>query len=308
MKKLFTLAALLLCAAACAQNKTVQERLGYPKETKLLIIHADDIGVTHTENAASIYALEKGMVNSGSIMVPCPWFPEIAAYAVSHPKADLGLHLVLTSEWKYYKWGPVLHDKVPSLLTDQGFLTDGSVDLTKKATPEDVEKELRAQIDRAIQFGIDPTHLDSHMGMLYGDQRFLEIYVKLGREYKMPVLLNATFQQNWNNLDLSKIVNDNDIVCDAIYTATPSDYAGGMKNYYTKVLASLKPGLNTILLHAAYDNDEMKAVTIDHPEWGAAWRQADFDFFTSKECKKLIVDQKIVLVTWREIRDKLLRQ
>ena len=229
MKHILILGSLLLCVTACAQKKTIQERLGYPKETKLLIIHADDIGVTHTENAASIYAMEKGMVNSGSIMVPCPWFPEIAAYAVSHPKADLGLHLVLTAEWKHYKWGPVLHDKVPSLLTDQGFLTDGSVDLSKKASPEDVEKELRAQIERAIQFGIDPTHLDSHMGMLYGDQRFLEIYVKLGREYKMPVLINAAFQQNWTNLDLSKVINDKDILCDAIYTATPSDYAGGMK-------------------------------------------------------------------------------
>ena len=307
MKHLLFLAFALVCSGVQAQKKTLQERLGYPKDTRLLIIHADDIGVTQTENAASIYALEKGSVNSGSIMVPCPWFPEIAAYAKNHPQADLGLHLVLTSEWKYYTWGPVLHDKVPSLLTEEGFLTDGSVDLSKKATPEDVEKELRAQIDRAIQFGIDPTHFDSHMGMLYGDQRFLEIYVKLGREYKVPVLINAAFQQNWTNLDLSKIVNENDILCDYIYTATPQDYAGGMKNYYTKILNSLQPGLSTILLHVAYDNDEMKAVTVDHPDWGSAWRQADFNFFTSAECRKLLTDNKIKLITWREIRDKLLR-
>jgi chitin disaccharide deacetylase len=307
MKKLITVIALVICFGACAQKKTIQERMGYPKETKLLIIHADDIGVTQTENAASIYAMEKGSVNSGSIMVPCPWFPEIAAYASSHPQADLGLHLVLTSEWKYYKWGPVLHDKVPSLLTDQGFLTDGSVDLSKKATVEDVEKELRAQIDRAIQFGIDPTHLDSHMGMLYTDARFLEVYIKLGREYKMPLLLNSDFLQHWAKIDISKILNDRDILTDYIYTATPQDYAGGMKNYYTNILKNLQPGLSTILLHAAYNNDEMKAVTIDHPDWGAAWRQADFDFFTSKECKKLIADHNIKLITWREIRDKLLR-
>lgn len=307
MKRLIFFTLALVCSGVQAQKKTLQERLGYSKDTRLLIIHADDIGVTQTENAASIYALEKGSVNSGSIMVPCPWFPEIAAYAKSHPQADLGLHLVLTSEWKYYKWGPVLHDKVPSLLTEEGFLTDGSVDLARKATPEDVEKELRAQIERAIRFGIDPTHFDSHMGMLYSDQRFLEIYVKLGREYKVPVLINAAFQQNWANLDLSKIVNENDILCDYIYTATPQDYAGGMKNYYTKILKSLQPGLSTILLHAAYDNDEMKAVTVDHPDWGSAWRQADFDFFTSAECRKLLIDNKIKLITWREIRDKLLR-
>jgi predicted glycoside hydrolase/deacetylase ChbG (UPF0249 family) len=305
--KLTTTLLLVALSFSTHAQKTIQERLGYPKETRLLIIHADDIGVTQTENAASVYAMEKGSVNSGSIMVPCPWFPEIAAYAVSHPKADLGLHLVLTSEWKYYKWGPVLHDKVPSLLTEQGFLTDGSVNLGQKATVEDVEKELRAQIDRAIQFGIDPTHLDSHMGMLYTDQRFLEVYIKLGREYKIPVLLNADFLQNWAKLDISTILTDRDILTDYIYTATPEDYAGGMKNYYTKILTSLKPGLSTILLHAAYDNDEMKAVTVDHPDWGAAWRQADFDFFTSNECKNLLAREKIKLVTWREIRDKLLR-
>ena len=307
MKKLLLVPMMLFCIIMYAQQKTIQEKLGYPKKTKLLIIHADDIGVTQTENAASIYAMENGTVNSGSIMVPCPWFPEIAAYAASHPQADLGLHLVLTSEWKYYKWGPVLHDEVPSLLNDQGFLTDGLVDLSKKANIAEVEKELRAQIERAKQFGIDPTHLDSHMGMLYTSNDLLAVYIKLGREYKLPVLLNKAFQQLWTGIDLSKLVNEKDILVDQVYTATPEDYAKGMKNYYVDILKNLQPGLSTILLHAAYDNDEMKAVTIDHPDWGAAWRQADFNFFTSTECKKLLLENGIVLVTWREIRDKLLR-
>lgn len=298
---------LLFCVATHAQQKTIQEKLGYPKNTKLLIIHADDIGVTQTENAATIYAMEKGSVNSGSIMVPCPWFPEIAAYAVKNPKADLGLHLVLTSEWKYYKWGPVLHEAVPSLLTEQGFLTDGSVDLTKKATIQDIEKELRAQIERAKQFGIDPTHLDSHMGMLYANNEFLSVYIKLGREYKIPVLLTKSFQQFSPGVDFTKLVNEKDVLVDQIYTATPEDYAKGMRNYYVNIFKTLPSGLSTILLHAAYNNDEMKAVTIDHPDWGAAWRQADFEFFTSDECKKLLVEQNIKLITWREIRDKLLR-
>ncbi|HKC37295.1 MAG TPA: ChbG/HpnK family deacetylase, partial [Chitinophagaceae bacterium] len=118
---------ILLCTlfSTCifSQAKTIQERLGYPKDAKLVIIHADDLGVSHSENAASTTALEKGSVSSASIMVPCPWFPEIAAYALLHPAADLGLHITLTSEWKYYKWGPVTaKEKVPGLINKNGFL------------------------------------------------------------------------------------------------------------------------------------------------------------------------------------------
>src|SRR4026207_602531 len=117
------LLALFYTTLSWSQTKTIQERLGYPKDAKLVIIHSDDLGVSHSENAASIAAMEKGSVSSASIMVPCPWFPEIAAYAQTHPAADLGLHITLTSEWKNYKWGPVTaKEKVPGLVNKNGFL------------------------------------------------------------------------------------------------------------------------------------------------------------------------------------------
>ncbi|HXL79412.1 MAG TPA: polysaccharide deacetylase family protein [Pyrinomonadaceae bacterium] len=140
--------------------------MGYPRSAKLLIIHADDLGLSHSENQASIACFEKGVVNSGSVMVPCPWFPEIAAYSVAHPQLDLGLHLTLTSEWKPYRWGPVLpRTDVPSLIDSGGFLSN-NCQVVAEAKLEEVEKELRAQVDRAKQFGIDPTHFDIHMNSL----------------------------------------------------------------------------------------------------------------------------------------------
>jgi predicted glycoside hydrolase/deacetylase ChbG (UPF0249 family) len=303
MKKIFFIIFLVSSALFLRSQPTLQEKLGYPKEAKLLIIHGDDIGVSHSQNAATIAALEKGPVNSGSIMVPCPWFPEIAAYAKAHPGLDLGLHLTLTAEWKYYKWRPVLNDQVKSLVTADGFLTDGSVGLRTTAKIDEVEKELRAQINRAIQFGIDPTHLDSHMGMLFQSADLANTYVKLGREFKIPVLLNKEI------INAFKIqTTAMDVVLDKVITAQSPDFKGGMKNYYTNVLNALGPGVNCLLIHLAYDDEEMKAVTIDHPDWGAAWRQADFDFFTSEECRKMLKDQKIQLITWKEIRDKLLRK
>src|SRR5678815_5824860 len=118
MKKTLTvLLAMIFSIAIYSQKKNLAERLGYPKDAKLVIIHSDDLGVSHSENAASIMAMQKGSVSSASIMVPSPWFPEIAAYAQSNPSADLGLHITLTSEWKYYKWGPVTaKEKVPGLV------------------------------------------------------------------------------------------------------------------------------------------------------------------------------------------------
>src|SRR5215831_13335599 len=143
-----------------ASAQTLADRLGYPPGTKLVIIHADDLGETHAVNAAAIKAFQSGTINSASLMVPCPWFPEMADYAQSHPDADLGLHLTLTSERVYYRWGPVApRDKVPSLVDGDGYFHHDWSSETP-IDPKDVETEVRAQIDRALAMGVRPTHLD----------------------------------------------------------------------------------------------------------------------------------------------------
>ena len=310
MKKIFTLfyGITLTLSAVFAQQKTVQERLGYSKDTRLLIIHADDLGVSQSENAASIYAMEKGSVSSGSIMVPCPWMGDITAYARSHPQADLGLHLTLTSEWEQYKWPTVTPvNEAASLVNKNGFLFSATDSLYKSADINEVEKEIRAQIERAKQFGIDPTHFDAHMGCMFGTIAYLKLFIKLGREYKVPLLLNKDAFKMMFNIDINNYITDKEVLTDQIFMAQPDDYNKGMARYYTSSILSMKPGLNCILLHAAFENSEMKAVTFNHPDYGAAWRQADFNFFTSKKCSELLKKQKIKIITWKEIRDKLYR-
>lgn len=308
MKLLLLLSLSSLSILTLSAQQTLSEKLGYPKNTKLLIIHADDIGVSHSENTASIYAIEKGSVSSGSIMVPCPWMPEIAAYAKAHPNADLGLHLTLTAEWNQYKWGPVLpRTEVPSLVDDKGFFPDNS-GAVAKAKVADIEKELRAQVERAKQFGIDPTHFDTHMGSVLSTVDIAKVYVKLGHDYKVPVLMSPIVAKMFLNVDVKDLGAENDVLADNVIMAQPDDFKGGMKAFYTKAFKGIQPGLNVLLLHAAHSDDEMKAVTVGHPDYGAEWRQADFDFFTSEECKKLLQENNIKVVTWKEIRDKVVRK
>lgn len=306
--KFLLLVVLLIFYKASNAQQTTQERLGYPKDAKLLILHADDLGVAHSEDSASINALEKGYVSSGSIMVPCPWFSEIAHYASTHPGADLGIHLTLTSEWKYYKWSSVAaKDKVSSLLNNNGFFYDDLNSLGKKAKLTEVETELRSQIEKAIQAGVHPTHLDSHMGSCFFNKDFFKIYLKLAHEYHLPCLLNVNAFKLVYNVDISDLITDKDVLTNIVYMVFPPGDIQIRAAEYEKIFQSLTPGLNCILLHAAFDNDEMKAITQDHPDYGAAWRQADYDFFSSEECKKVLAANNIHLITWKEIKDKLMQ-
>jgi hypothetical protein len=289
------------------QGQTMAERLGYPKNAKLLIIHADDLGLSHSQNMASIDGLQESPVNSASIMVPCPWFPEIAAYAREHTSEDLGLHLTLNSEWKNYKWGPVSSmDLVPSLVNEMGYFYSHVDSLMQHGHAAEVETELRSQIEKAYAAGIDVTHLDTHMGAVVGRPDFLLAYMRLGKEYRLPVLMDKRIY-DMDNEAIKKLLDDKTVVLDNIIMAEPSDFTGGMEAYYAKVLEGLNPGLNCLLVHLAYDDEEMKAITVDHPEWGSAWRQADYDFITSQACMSLLQQQGIVLLTWRELRDKIVR-
>src|SRR6266852_1500416 len=218
-----------------AQTKTVAERLGYAADAKLLIVHADDLAVAHSVNAASFDALDKGAVTSASIMVPCPWLTEVAAYAKNHPDADLGLHLTLTSEWKIYRWGPVeAKDKVPSLLDPAGYLWPETLPAAQNLKAEEAEREIRAQIEQAMAAGIHPTHLDSHMGVLFSRPDLFAVYVKVAHEYKLPFLALRT-------PEALKVLSEKDVVPDAIAIASPNVSATGWRDFYLGLVKGLNP-------------------------------------------------------------------
>jgi predicted glycoside hydrolase/deacetylase ChbG (UPF0249 family) len=296
---LSVLTVLLSLAALSAQPQTIAERLGYPADAKLLIIHADDLAVAHSVDVASFDALDRGAVSSASIMMPCPWITEVAAYARTHPDADLGLHLTLTSEWKVYRWGSVeSRDKVPSLFDPTGTLWSESAQVGSNAKPAEVERELRAQIDRAIALGIRPTHLDTHMGSLYATPELAAAFARVAHDYKIPYLRvrpdNAPPQ--------SSSLAGGDVVLDSVLIATPAVRPTEWKDFYVNAVKSLKPGLTELIVHLGRDDAELQAVTMDHDDYGSAWRQRDYDVVTSEEFKKALHDSHIVVVKWKELQ------
>jgi len=282
------------------QTKTIAERLGYSRDAKLLIVHADDLGMAHSVNAATIKALETGLVNSGSIMVPCPWLSEIAAFARANPQADLGLHLTLTSEWTSFRWGPVSsRDKVSSLLGKDGYFPLLETEAAAQADPKEVEMEINAQIERARALGIQPTHLDSHMGTLYQNKALFEVFLRVARSHKLPVRVAKTWFARADFLPSTLTADD--VYIDRTLDMNPSVAPQDWAKFYTEALKKLEPGVTEVIIHLAYDDVEMRAATTNHPDWGAAWRQRDFEFFTSDAFRKVLQENNIKLITWREI-------
>ncbi|HKK43099.1 MAG TPA: polysaccharide deacetylase family protein, partial [Bacteroidales bacterium] len=196
MKKLtFLLAGIMFTLLSSAQNqKNLAQMLGYPADTKLLIIHADDMGLCQSVNEACETAFGNNSITSGSIMMPCPWAYDIALWTKNHPGLDVGIHLTLTAEWDHYKWGGVSSsDQVSSLLDSNGYFYPTVEALGKAAKPEEAAKELRAQIDRAISLGVNPTHIDTHMGSVMATPALVKIYLSLADEYHLPVLFPRAY-------------------------------------------------------------------------------------------------------------------
>jgi len=306
---LYAIAALawLGVAPAAAQKAappalTLQERLGYPASARLLIIHADDFGMDHSVNRAIIEALEHGWVTSASVMVPCPWFSEVAAWARAHPDADLGIHLVLTSEWTPFRWGPVSgREKVRSLLDAKGYLPLETDEVRKHDKPKEVQHELRTQIDFARAAGVNITHLDSHMGALFEAEPLFQIYRGLAKQYAVPQLLERMGEHGGAAAPAWTEPARKDALLDRVVQMQQGVPLEQWLDAYKKMLAPLPPGVYQLIVHLGYDDPEMQGATFDHPGWGSAWRQHDLDVVKSDEFRQFLKDQGFRLITWREL-------
>jgi predicted glycoside hydrolase/deacetylase ChbG (UPF0249 family) len=280
------------------QTKTLAERLGYPADAKLVILHADDVAMAHSVNMASFAALDQKAISSASVMVNCPCLTEVAEYAKAHPDADLGVHLTLTSEWKTYRWGPVApKDQVPSLLDPQGYFYPDVRSAEAHIKPKEAEREIRAQIELAMKMGIHPTHLDMHMMTLAATPQLYATLVKVGHDLHLPFL---AVRGNCGRR-IKSLLSETDVVFDSLVVFDSNVPPNQWTESYAKVLDLLKPGLHYLIVHPGHDDAELEAVMVDHQSFGAAWRQRDFNTVTSPEFKRALERNHIILVGWKDL-------
>lgn len=272
---------------------------------KYLIVHADDAGMCHSANTATIEAMEKGLVSSASVMMPCPWVLEFTEWARTRPDMDIGLHLTLTSEWRHYRWRPVApQDRVRGLIDKEGYLWRDARSTAMHAKPEEVETELRAQIERAAQYGVRFTHFDSHMGTLFARPDYFEIYVKLAGEHGVPCMLPRPNEANTADLKgypvTPEMLREKEQagvkMLDRLVTGVPGRAPGERRESYLKLIAGLKPGVTKLIIHLAKDDPEIRAITNN---WEQRW--GDFLFWTSDDARRALEKHEVELYTYRRL-------
>ena len=295
----------MLLIAACseaAEPVSLAERLGYKATDKLLIVNGDDVGMCHAANFATTECLEKGFMRCATIMVPCPWFPEIAAYAKGHADKDFGVHLCHTSEWGKYRWGPVApREQVPGLIDAEGYLWREVLDVYSHASPEQALIEGRAQIRRAMAAGVDVTHLDSHMGTLQLNPAYVKTYLQLAVEFDLPVRMAS--QETLARLDHPELRGEfaakGILFPDYFVYDELKDEKNDVRSFWLGIVRNLKPGVTELYIHAGLPSDELKAITGSWPT-----RSQEFEVFThDEEMKRLIAEQKITLIGYRPLRE-----
>jgi chitin disaccharide deacetylase len=307
-----------------AQEPTFAEKLGYPKNAKVIIFHVDDAGMSYDANDGTIQAMEKGVANSTSVMMPCAWSPAYMKYLQKNPKIDAGVHLTLTSEWKNYRWEPLLGRlKVPGLHDAEGAFWSSVEQVATHAKPDEVEAEIREQIARFRAFGLEPTHIDSHMGTLFVPM-YMERYIKVGIEEKIPVMFPGGHATMISEIRKSAMPERTQVkaigqmlwnaglpVLDDLFpdtygwnlpkgTAITDANLQKMKTQkYKELLKALKPGVTMVIMHCANPSETFQHITDSGPT-----RKGDLLAMLDPDLKQFLKDEKIIMTTWRELKER----
>ena len=292
---------MFLLACGISNSQTLAEKLGYKSTDKLLIINCDDVGMCHSANLAVIDGMENGLITSATIMVPCPWFNEIAAYASSHPEKDFGVHLTHTSEWKFYRWGSVApRDQVNGLYDSEGYLWRSIEEVYLNSNPEEAYIEGRAQIQKAIKAGVPVTHIDSHMGTMQYRPDYLDAYIRLSLEFNLPLRMAAqSTMEAFGFKELRRQFEQKGIVFTDYFVYDELENYNDVKSFWISIIKTLKPGVIELFIHASKESEELKAIT-------NSWRkrvQEAATFTSDPDIKKLIADEKIILTGYRPLME-----
>ncbi len=296
-----------MCAGvAGAAQSPLEQRLGFPRGSRCLILHFDDLGIAGPEDRSAWAARDSGLVVSASVIVAGPKLQEVAAYARAHPEFDLGIHLALTSEWTGYRWGPIAPaESVPTLVDADGLLRRGWEDSTTVRW-QDVERELHAQIAAARAAGIRPTHLDVHEYVLFSRGPVLfEILRRVAQSEGLPFLSAGEWVAGRST---ERRFPRGPLVLTRVVAIAPDVPPAGWAAYYEEQIRALPPGVSELILHPAADSARMKALTGERVNWGAAWRARDWAFVASPRFRRLLADEHIHLVTWRQIDSALVKE
>jgi predicted glycoside hydrolase/deacetylase ChbG (UPF0249 family) len=285
----------------------VLSKLGFKPSDRVVIVHADDVGMCHAANVAFWQDQAVGIVTCGSVMMPCPWVPEMAAWCRRHSQADVGVHITLTSEWQGYRWGPLsTRDPASGLLDGDGCMWPSNEQVYAHMDPEAAIAEMRAQIELALAMGIDVTHIDTHMGTVMHPQ-LIAAYVQLAIEYRVPAMLPRIPEAKMGEWGIAPelgrillsrmeaLIASGFPVLDHI-CAAPAE--GDRLQLYKRLFDAAPAGITHLLLHPSVPGHDIESITTSAPE-----RIADYRTFLQAELKTYVAGQGIHLIGYRALRD-----
>lgn len=267
------------------------ERLGHGPDARLVILNCDDLGSSHAANLGVYEALRAGVATSATLMVPCPWAREAAA---RYRGEDVGVHLTLNAEHELYRWGPITH--APSLLDGDGGFPRTLEDVWDHADLEEVRRELRAQVERAILWGFDVSHLDSHMGTLQLRPEFFDVYLELAADFRLPLRLSGASTERQIGFPFRRLAAEEGVLFPDHFVHVTGV---GSRRTIERVLFDLRPGVTELYVHPAQDTPELRALS---PDWAA--RVDDLDLVTDDSGLRPMLERAgVTLIGYRPLRE-----